>query len=157
MDLLDDTFFMREAIKEARKAFDEDEVPVGCVIVKDRKIIARSFNQVERLKDPTAHAEILAITQATSLLKSKFLEDCVLYVTLEPCLMCAGAMILARIKKLVFSAQDPKAGAVISKVNINDLGLNHRIELKKGLLEEECAQILRAFFEKKRIRLSTNN
>ena len=145
-----DEFFMQKAFKEAEIALEEDEVPIGCIIVYKDAIIGRAHNQVERLKDPTAHAEMLAITQATSLLKSKFLNECKLYVTIEPCLMCAGAMILSRLKSLVFAASDPKGGAFGSKIDIDVLGLNHKIRVKKGILEKECSQIMKMFFEKKR-------
>jgi tRNA(adenine34) deaminase len=146
-----DEIFMLEAIKEARKAFEEDEVPVGCVIVYQNRIIARAHNQVERLKDPTAHAEMLALTSATHYLNSKWLNEAGLYVTIEPCSMCAGALVLARIKKLVYGAVDPKTGACGSVINItNNRKLNHRIEVKSGILEKECGTLLSAFFKKKR-------
>ncbi|HAH19335.1 MAG: tRNA-specific adenosine deaminase [Omnitrophica WOR_2 bacterium GWF2_43_52] len=142
---------MREALKEAQKAFEEDEVPVGAVIVSDKKIIARAHNQVERLKDPTAHAEMIAITQATSTLGSKWLNGASLYVTIEPCSMCAGALVLARIKNIVFGAKDPKTGACGSVTNIvNHKKLNHRSTVEKGILEKECGSLLKEFFKKKR-------
>jgi len=143
--------YMREALKEAQKAFEEDEVPVGAVIVSDKKIIARAHNQVERLKDPTAHAEMIAITQATSTLGSKWLNGASLYVTIEPCSMCAGALVLARIKNIVFGAKDPKTGACGSVTNIvNHKKLNHRSTVEKGILEKECGSLLKEFFKKKR-------
>jgi len=145
-----DEFYMQKALQQAAYAFKEDEVPVGTVIIYDNKIIAKSYNQVEKLKDPTAHAEMIAITQASSFLKSKWLQKCTLYVTIEPCLMCAGALILSRIKKVVFGAKDPKTGAFGSKVDINSLGLNHRIKTKDGVLREDCSQILQEFFRNKR-------
>ena len=142
---------MREALKEAKKAFERDEVPVGCVIVHDGKIIARAHNQVETLKDPTAHAEMIAITQAAASLKTKWLKDCYAYVTIEPCLMCAGALILARIKRLIFGATDLKTGAFGSVYDIlKSKHLNHRFEVKPGILEEDCSFIISEFFKGKR-------
>lgn len=142
---------MQKAIEQAKYAFSEDEVPVGAVIVYEDKIIAKSYNQIEKLKDPTAHAEILAITQAAACLKSKWLKKCSLYVTIEPCSMCAGALILSRIERVVFGASDPKTGALGSKVNINTLRLNHKLKVNKGVLGQECSQILKDFFRIKRI------
>ncbi|MFA5115505.1 MAG: tRNA adenosine(34) deaminase TadA [Candidatus Omnitrophota bacterium] len=146
-----DEIYMAEALKEARQAAREDEVPVGCVIVREDRIIARAHNQVERLKDPTAHAEILAITSAASYLGTKWLNEASIYVTIEPCSMCIGAMVLARIKGVFFGASDPKTGACGSVINIaNHRKLNHRIKIKKGILAEECASLLKDFFKKKR-------
>ena len=142
---------MQEALKEARKAFTEDEVPVGAVIVSGGKIIGRGHNQIERLKDPTAHAEMIALTSAANYLNTKWLNQASLYVTIEPCSMCAGALVLARIKNIYFGAKDPKTGACGSVVNIiNHKKLNHRIKVKSGILEEESASLLRDFFKKKR-------
>ena len=142
---------MQEALKEAQKAFEEDEVPVGAVIVSGLKIIARAHNQVERLKDPTAHAEMIAITQAAATLGSKWLSGASLYVTIEPCSMCAGALVLSRIKNIYFGAIDHKTGACGSVTNIvNHKRLNHKIKVKKGLLKEACSSILTDFFKKKR-------
>jgi tRNA(adenine34) deaminase len=142
---------MREALKEARKAFDEDEVPVGAVIVHQNRIIARAHNQVERLKDPTAHAEMIAITSAANSLDTKWLNESSLYVTIEPCSMCAGALVLARVKEIIYGASDPKTGACGSIVNIaGNKKLNHRIKVFKGVLKDESAQLLREFFKKKR-------
>lgn len=147
-----DDFFMSEALKEARKAFAEDEVPVGAVVVYKNQVIARGYNQVERLKDPTAHAEMVALTSATAYLKAKWLNDVSLYVTIEPCSMCAGAFVLARIKKIIYGADDPKTGACGSVINIaNNKNLNHRIDVKKGVLKEECSALLKEFFKKKRV------
>ena len=144
--------FMREALKEARKAFDEDEVPVGAVIVHQNRIIARAHNQVERLKDPTAHAEMIAITSAANFLGTKWLNESLLYVTIEPCSMCAGALVLARVKEIIYGAPDPKTGACGSIINIaGNKKLNHRIKVSTGILEEEAAQLLREFFKKKRV------
>lgn len=146
--------YMREALKEAGRAFEEDEVPVGAVVVHKGRIIARGHNQIERLKDPTAHAEMLAVTSATNFLGTKWLSDCSLYVTIEPCSMCAGALVLARVKHVYFGAKDPKTGACGSVVNIiNNKKLNHRIEAKGGILEEECGALLSEFFRKKRKKL----
>ncbi|MFA5063711.1 MAG: tRNA adenosine(34) deaminase TadA [Candidatus Omnitrophota bacterium] len=146
-------YYMREALKEARKAFEEDEVPVGAVIVSDGKIIARGHNQIERLKDPTAHAEMLAITSAANFLDTKWLNEASLYVTIEPCSMCAGALVLSRIKNLFYGAADPKAGGCGSVTNvINNKSLNHRIKVQKGILQEECGQLLTQFFQSKRKR-----
>lgn len=144
---------MTEALKEAQKAFSEDEVPVGAVIVYKGKIISRGYNQIERLKDPTAHAEMLALTSATNYLSSKWLNGASIYVTIEPCSMCAGALVLARIKSLCFGAGDPKAGACGSVLNIvNHKKLNHRLKVKGGILEKECGSLLKEFFKKKRIK-----
>jgi tRNA(adenine34) deaminase len=142
---------MREALKEAEKAFMEDEVPVGSVIVYKRRVIARAHNQVERLNDPTAHAEMLSLTSATNYLGTKWLNEASLYVTIEPCSMCAGALVLARIRRLYFGAKDPKAGACGSVLDIaNHKKLNHRIRVEGGILEKECGSLLSEFFKKKR-------
>ena len=142
---------MQEAIKLARIAAEKDEVPVGAVVTHKNKIISRAYNQVEMLKDPTAHAEMLAITQAANYLSSKWLQECTLYVTIEPCSMCAGALVLARIKRICFGANDPKTGACGSVTNIaHHKKLNHRIEIKKEVLQQECAALLSEFFRKKR-------
>ena len=142
---------MQEALKEAQKAFAEKEVPVGAVIVHQGQIIARGHNQIERLKDPTAHAEMIAITSAANYLGTKWLNEASLYVTIEPCSMCAGALVLARIKNLYFGANDPKTGACGAIINIvNHKKLNHRIKVIKGILESECSSLLKDFFKKKR-------
>ncbi|MDD5194225.1 MAG: tRNA adenosine(34) deaminase TadA [Candidatus Omnitrophica bacterium] len=148
--LTEDEIYMQNAIAEAERAFGEDEVPVGAVIVYKNKIIARAHNQVERLCDPTAHAEMIALTQATHFLKDKWLEGCTLYATIEPCSMCAGALILARIERLIFGATDPKTGAFGSKTDVNMLKLNHRIKVKKGIFGKECGQLVKKFFLEKR-------
>ena len=148
-----DSFYMSQAIKEAKKAFDRDEVPVGAVIVHKGLIIARAHNQIEMLKDPTAHAEMIAITQAANYLKNERLIGCTLYVTIEPCSMCAGAMVLARIDKLTYGASDKKTGACGSVVDITShKKLNHKVKVKKGVLEEEAFSLMKEFFKKKRIR-----
>jgi tRNA(adenine34) deaminase len=143
-----DERFMRQALLEAERTVDAKDVPIGCVIVRDDRIIGRGYNQRELLKDPTAHAEILAIGAAASELESWRLERATIYVTLEPCAMCAGAIVLARIPKLVFGAHDPKAGACGSLMNIvQDPRLNHRAEVFPGVLAEECGARLRTFFQ----------
>jgi tRNA(adenine34) deaminase len=143
---------MQVALREAEKAFEAGEVPVGCVIVHGGKIIARAHNQRETLKDPTAHAEMIALTQAASALEAWRLKGCELYVTLEPCPMCAGALVLARIDRLIFGAPDPKAGACGSLFSIHDdPRLNHRMETLSGVLREQCGEMLSAFFRKKRL------
>ncbi len=146
-----DVFFMREALKEAMSAFEKDEVPVGAVIVYKNKIIARSHNQIRTLKDPTAHAEMIAITQAASFLGNERLLDCAIYATIEPCSMCAGALVLARVKRIIYGADDPKTGACGSVLNIaSHKKLNHRIKITRGVLKEECSKILQEFFRNKR-------
>ena len=142
---------MQEALKEAESAFREDEVPIGAVVVFKDRIIGRAHNQVERLKDPTAHAEMLAITSATNSLNTKWLNGVSLYVTIEPCCMCAGALVLARVKNLIYGAGDPKAGGCGSVASIvNNKKLNHRINVRRGILEKECGYLLTDFFKKKR-------
>jgi len=146
-----DERFMKEALAQAKDAQDSDEVPVGAVITFKNQIIARAHNQVEMLKDPTAHAEMIAITQATNHLSCKWLSECCLYVTIEPCSMCAGALVLSRIKRLVFAAEDPKTGACGTLMNIaQHSGLNHKISIQQGILEPECSQIMKDYFRKKR-------
>ena len=143
---------MREALKQAQLAFEEDEVPVGCVVVLDGKIIARGRNQIERLKDPTAHAEMIALTSAVNYAGTKWLKGATFYVTIEPCSMCAGASVLSRISNLVYGAKDPKTGACGSIVNIaHNKKLNHRIKIKEGILEDECSLILKKFFSRIRV------
>jgi tRNA(adenine34) deaminase len=146
-----DMFFMQQALKCAKKAYDSEEVPVGAVIVKNNKIIARGYNKSISLKDSTAHAEIIAIRKACKKLNNYRLNDCSIYVTIEPCSMCAGALILARVKKIYFGAKDIKAGACGSVFNIvSDNKLNHKIEISSGLMEEECATIIKQFFQSRR-------
>jgi len=146
-----DEFFMREALKQARTARECDEVPVGAVIVLKQQIIARAHNQVEMLKDPTAHAEMIALTQAADALKSKWLTEAVLYVTLEPCSMCAGALVLARVARVCFGAADPKAGACGSVLDLcRHPKLNHTVEVSGGILAEECGALVSDFFAGKR-------
>lgn len=146
-----DEIYMSEALKEARRAFDEDEVPVGAVVVHGQKVIARGYNQIERLRDPTAHAEMLALTSAANFLGAKWLSNCSLYVTIEPCSMCAGALVLARVEKVFFGARDPKTGACGSVFDIAaGKKLNHRIKVRGGIMEKECGGMLTEFFRKKR-------
>ncbi len=143
--------FMYAALQEAEKALMEDEVPVGAVVVHENKIIGRGYNQVERLKDPTAHAEMIAITAAANHLENWRLSDCDIYVTLEPCIMCTGALLTSRIKNIFFSAFDPKFGACGSLYNLAQEGkYNHRINLYSGLYASESEQLLRNYFIKKR-------
>ena len=143
--------FMLEALKEAEKALEKDEVPVGAVIVHGGKIIARAHNQNVLLKDPTAHAEMVAITEATAALKTERLLESKLYVTIEPCAMCAGALVLARVKRIIFGAEDPKAGACGSVLNVaHHKKLNHRIPMTSGVLEKECRSLIQEFFRRKR-------
>jgi tRNA(adenine34) deaminase len=149
MTQLDDERFMRLAIKEALKAGRIGEVPVGAVVVGGSgEIISQAHNLRETSSDPTAHAEIIAIKEAAKKLENWRLAETILYVTLEPCVMCMGAIVLSRIKKVVFGARDPKAGAVVSVYNIGvDEKLNHRVQIKEGVLEDECADLLKRFFE----------
>lgn len=143
--------FMKAALKEAKKAYDKLEVPVGAVIVKDRKIIARAHNLKETKNDTTKHAEILAIQKASKKLNSWRLIDCEMYVTLEPCSMCAGALINSRIKKVYIGASDKKTGAVGSVFNLlEDYTFNHKVEYEKGVLQDECESILKEFFKELR-------
>jgi len=146
-----DVSFMRQALREARKALESDEVPVGAVVVHEGRVIGRAHNQREMLKDPTAHAEMIALTQASAALESWRLEGATLYVTLEPCLMCAGALVNARVHRVVFGAPDEKAGACGSLYHVGrDPRLNHRFEVRGGVLEAECAAVLVDFFDGKR-------
>ena len=147
-----DKEFMRIAIEAAKIAEENDDVPIGAVIVYQNQIIGKAYNQREQLKDPTAHAEIIALTQAAAFLESWRLNDCTIYVTLEPCPMCAGALVLARMKRLVYGCDDPKTGAVKSLYNIvQDQRLNHRLEVTSGVLAAECSELLQEFFQKRRI------
>ncbi len=148
MSLLEptDEYFMIEALKEAKKAFDADEVPVGAVIVCREKIIARAHNLTERLNDVTAHAEMQAFTAAANFLGGKYLEECALYVTVEPCVMCAGASYWTQVGKIVFGARDEKKGFLLTSKKI----LHPKTTLISGVLEEECAALMKEFFRKKR-------
>jgi tRNA(adenine34) deaminase len=148
---LGDEYFMRRSLQLAQLAAQQDEVPVGAIVVHANKVIASAYNQREQLADPTAHAEMIAITQAASHLDSWRLVDCTLFVTLEPCPMCAGAILQSRIPRVVFGALDPKAGAVTSLYQLlNDPRLNHRCEVVGGVLALECGKVLTDFFELKR-------
>ncbi|TMA24098.1 MAG: nucleoside deaminase [Deltaproteobacteria bacterium] len=151
MRVVDDDAGMRAALREARESLARDEVPVGCVVVHDGTIVGRGHNQVESLQDATAHAEVLAIGAASNALGSWRLADCTLYVTLEPCAMCAGAIVLARLGRLVYGAADPKAGACGSVLDvIGEKRLNHSVPVTHGVLEAECGELLRQFFRRKR-------
>jgi tRNA(adenine34) deaminase len=146
LTVFSDEHYMREALKEAQKAFDDDEVPVGAIIVCDNRIIARAHNLTERLTDVTAHAEMQAITSAANFLNGKYLGECTLFVTLEPCVMCAGALHWSQIQRIVFGAHDPKRGFLRLQQEI----LHPKTQLTGGLLAEESAQLLKAFFQKRR-------
>lgn len=151
MLVVDDEAGMRAALREAHASLARDEVPVGCVVVHDGMIVGRGHNQVEALQDATAHAEILAIGAASNALQSWRLTECTLYVTLEPCAMCAGAIVLARLGRLVYGATDPKAGACGSVLDvIGEKRLNHRVPVTHGVLAGECGEILREFFARRR-------
>ncbi|MGO1468858.1 MAG: tRNA adenosine(34) deaminase TadA [Tissierella sp.] len=151
-----DEYFMKEAIKEAEKAYKDMEIPVGAVIVLDGQIIGRGYNRVETLKNSLAHAEIIALDEASKSLDAWRLIDCTIYVTLEPCAMCSGAIVNSRIKRLVIGTSDPKRGCAGSLINIvNHKGLNHRLQVKTGVLEKECKTILQNFF--KRLRKNKKN
>ena len=151
IDLFSDDYFMSQALRQAVKAYEAEEVPVGAVIVREGRIIARAFNQVETLKDATAHAEILAITQAEQALGDWRLNECDLYVTKEPCPMCAGASVNARVKRVIFGCGDPRGGGAGGLLNILQLPtLNHRCDITSGVREEECGRLLKNFFSEKR-------
>jgi tRNA(adenine34) deaminase len=151
IDLHSDDYFMGEALRQAAKAYEKEEVPVGAVIVRGGKIIARAFNQVELLKDATAHAEMLALTQAENAVGDWRLTDCTLYVTKEPCPMCAGAVVHTRLARVVFGAGDPKGGAAGGAMNLLQFPtLNHRCEITGGVREAECRVLLKDFFSEQR-------
>lgn len=151
MDFASDEFYLGEALRLARKAYQAEEVPIGAVIVREGQIIGRAWNQVEVLKDATAHAEMLAITQAESALGDWRLTDCDLYVTKEPCPMCAGAIVHARLRRVIFGCSDPKGGGAGGLFNILQAPeLNHRCEVTKGVRSDECAGILKEFFTMRR-------
>jgi tRNA(adenine34) deaminase len=151
VELRDDEYFMREALRLAGKGAGSGEVPIGAVAVREGKIIARAHNQVELLKDATAHAEMLALTQAEAAVGDWRLTDCDLYVTKEPCAMCAGAIVHTRVKRVIFGCADPVAGAAGSVINLLQMpGFNHRCDIAVGVLENECAAILRDFFRQRR-------
>lgn len=147
----DDERWMRRALQQAQHADGDGEIPVGAVIVREGRLLGQAHNQVERLKDPTAHAEILAITQAAAAIGDWRLNGCVLYVTKEPCAMCAGAIVLARITRVVWGVDDPQRGGAVSRFRIlQDAALNHRAEMVGGVLEEESRALLQTFFRRRR-------
>jgi tRNA(adenine34) deaminase len=153
IDLQSDHYFMGEALRQAAKAYAAEEVPVGAVVVRAGRIIARSYNQVELLKDATAHAEMLALTQAEEAVGDWRLTDCTLYVSKEPCPMCAGAIVHVRLARVVFGASDPKSGAAGSALNLLQFPtLNHRCEITSGVREPECRGLLQQFFTEQRAR-----
>lgn len=145
-EIFSDAYYMRRALDLAHQAFEEDEVPIGAIVVTDKKIIGKGYNQTEKLLDVTAHAEMLAITSASQYMNSKFLDECTLYVTIEPCVMCGGALKWARFGKVVFGASEPKFGYS----NVSDKILYHKTEVVRGVLEDECAEIMKKFFAEKR-------
>ena len=150
-DSVDDEKFMRAALREAEQAAEEEEIPIGAVVMLSGRIIGRGHNQREKLHDPTAHAEMLALTAASAHVGDWRLSGCTMYVTLEPCPMCAGAILLARISRLVFGSHDPKAGACGTLYQLhNDPRLNHRVPVTTGVMADECSDILRAFFQRLR-------
>ncbi len=146
LTIFTDEYYMKEALKEAQKAFDEDEVPVGAVVVCDNKIIARAHNMTEKLNDVTAHAEMLAITSATNFLGGKYLNECSLYVTLEPCIMCGGALYWSQIKKVVYASSDLKRGFSNIEKNI----LHPKTEVIRGIMQQEASDLITSFFKSKR-------
>ena len=147
----DDIYFMRLALEEAERAEHWDEVPIGAVLVMDGKLVARGYNTPIRLNDPTAHAEIQALRSAGEWLRNYRMPEATLYVTLEPCLMCFGALIQARVSRVVFGAPDPKVGVSRWREVVENANVNHRFELQGGLLEEECRTILQEFFKRRRM------
>jgi tRNA(adenine34) deaminase len=151
LEPLPDEYFMREALRQAQKAYAADEVPVGALVVRKDKIIGRAHNQVELLKDATAHAEMVALTQAEAAVGDWRLTDCDLYVTKEPCAMCAGAVVHTRIRRVIFGCVDPTGGAAGSLMNLLQMqSLNHRCQITSGVLQNDCAAILQDFFRKRR-------
>ena len=151
IDPLSDEHYMRDALRLAVKAYEADEVPVGAIVVRAGRIIGRAYNQIELLKDATAHAEMLALTQAEAAVVDWRLIDCDLYVTKEPCVMCAGALVHVRIRRLIFGCADPRSGAAGGMINLlQHPALNHHCEITSGVLQNECAAILQDFFQKKR-------
>ncbi|MCO6495265.1 MAG: nucleoside deaminase [Bacteroidetes bacterium] len=145
-DFFSDEYFMDLALKEAQKAFDEDEIPIGAVVVNENKILGKGYNQTEKLKDTTAHAEMLAITAASNYIGSKYLEDCTLYVTIEPCVMCIGALKSARISRIVYGATEPKTGYT-TFVNKN---YTEKVNIISGIKQHECKALMQCFFKEKR-------
>lgn len=146
-----DEKYMKEALKQAQKAYDREETPIGCVIVYENRIIARGYNKRNTMKNPLAHAELEAIRKASKKLGDWRLEECTMYVTLEPCPMCAGAIVQARIPKVIIGSMNPKAGCAGSVTNLLQLpGLNHRVEIEKGILNEKCSSLMTTFFKELR-------
>lgn len=143
-----DEYYMMLALKEARKAFDDNEIPIGAVIVMNERVIARGYNQTERLNDPTAHAEIIALTSAFNHLGAKYLPDATIYITVEPCLMCAGALYWSKIKRIVYGAQDDKNG--YRRTTASNWPFHPKTELVHGILKDECAELMTSFFRNKR-------
>jgi tRNA(adenine34) deaminase len=145
---MDDEYYMRQALVQAQQAFTEEEVPVGAVIVINKKIIARGYNQVEKLNDPTAHAEIIALTSAFNFLGSKYLPEATIYITVEPCLMCAGALYWSKIGKIVYGSSDEKNGYL--HITGNTSPFHPKTELVKGILQTECSELMKSFFRMRR-------
>ena len=143
-----DEYFMMQAIKEAKRAYDDEEIPVGAIVIMNEKIIARGYNMTERLKDPTAHAEMIALTSAFNLLGSKYLPEAILYVTVEPCLMCAGAIYWSKLGKIVYGADDEKNG--YKRIAGTNWPFHPKTELIRGVLKEDCSKLMTDFFKKKR-------
>ncbi len=154
MKIKDDFYYMNLALIEAKKSYDIDEVPVGCIIVKDNKVIAKAHNIREKTNDVFCHAEVLAIKKACKKLNSWKLDDATLYVTLEPCLMCSGAILQSRIKKVVFATYEPKFGTLGSVINVFDENnkFNHKVEIVSGIYQEESSKMLKDFFKEKRLK-----
>lgn len=145
-EIFSDAYFMRKALDLAHQAFEEDEVPIGAIVVSDKRVIGKGYNQTEKLLDVTAHAEMLAITSAAQYMNSKFLDECTLYVTVEPCVMCGGALKWARFGRVVYGTSEPKFGYS----TVSDQILYHKTEVVRGVLAEECAAIMKQFFAEKR-------
>ncbi len=151
--LTEDEKYMKEAIRQAKKAYALEETPIGCVLVHDRKIIARGYNKRNKKKNTLAHAELIVIDKASRVLEDWRLEECTMYVTLEPCPMCAGAIVQARIPKVVIGSMNPKAGCAGSVLNLLDMpGFNHRVEVVRGILEEPCSRLMSSFFKELRLK-----
>ena len=148
MEPRNDEYFMKQALLQAQLAFDEDEVPVGAIVVMNNKIIARGYNQVEKLNDPTAHAEIITLTSAFNFLGSKYLPEAQIYITVEPCLMCAGAIYWSKIGKVIYGAADEKNGYL--RIAKNTSPFHPKTEIVKGILQDECAALMKSFFRSKR-------
>lgn len=151
MNMMNHETWMQHAYKEAEKAYEKREIPIGAVVVFEDRIIGKGHNQVETLRDPTAHAEMIALTSAAEYLSSKVLLGCTMYVTLEPCPMCAGAIVLSKLEALYFGAYDNKSGACGSVLNItNNISLNHRLSVTGGIMDKQCGELIRSFFDVRR-------